>query len=179
MSLKIERIDPCSGSLHQYVTLTGPLLGTRHILWGDHVLGEGEWKGEESAPGELSLTFTIPQGIGTVPVVAIDGEERSNTVYFTYDRPRLREGPPLPHAADAAVLGELVRCVRAAPRELVDRLEESDDARTARLGRIMRSVRDQLPPRPDGFDRRGEQPCGEPVSMDPMSIDPVTHDPAW
>ncbi|MDT9686989.1 hypothetical protein Q5762_01215 [Streptomyces sp. P9(2023)] len=177
MSLRIKRIDPCSGSLHQYVTLTGTLLGTRHILWGDRVLEEGEWKGEVFAPGDVTLTFTIPQGSGTVSVVAIDGEERSNTVHFTYIRPPVQpDGAETPAPlldGEPSVFDELVSCVRGAPRELVDRLEESDDARMARLGRAMRSVRGQLPPGPDGSDRSSLTGDG------PTVIDPVTHDPAW
>ncbi|MGW0708123.1 hypothetical protein ACWD4G_19580 [Streptomyces sp. NPDC002643] len=84
MTLQIDKIEPAQGKPFQEVVLTGTLLRTRQVLWGDEVLEESDWEGSGSGPGETSLIFNIPEGSGTVLVTAVDGGDKSNTVEFTY-----------------------------------------------------------------------------------------------
>ncbi|MEU4352840.1 hypothetical protein [Streptomyces sp. NPDC023838] len=174
MSLKIERIDPCSGAFHQHVTLIGALGATRHVLWGNRVLDAGDWKRRLSAAGEVSLAFSIPPGRGTVSVVAVDRADRSNIVHFTYEPSepyepsQPREGPA--RLGTEAVADELLVAVRGAPPDLVDRLERSGDEATARLGCLMRRIQ--------GRDGPAAADCGSSEGK-PVVCDPVTHDFAW
>ncbi|MEU4728511.1 hypothetical protein [Streptomyces sp. NPDC023588] len=65
---------------------------------------------------------------------------------------------------------QLVACARAAPRELVSMLVDSDDVGTARLGQAIRDVQDTPDEPPQAPESARDRPHG---------IDPVTHDPAW
>ncbi|MCD9145456.1 IPT/TIG domain-containing protein [Streptomyces albireticuli] len=84
MSLQIDSIDPAQGKQGDQVTLTGTLLRAQALRWGEEEWEEGQWEGGGSKPGEAEIYFTVPEGEGTIQVVAVNGDEQSNAVEFTY-----------------------------------------------------------------------------------------------
>ncbi|WP_367139764.1 MULTISPECIES: IPT/TIG domain-containing protein [Streptomyces] len=84
MSLQIDSIDPARGRPGVEVTLTGTLLRTQTLRWGEEDWDETYWEGAASGNGTVEITFKVPPGAGTVQVVALNGNEQSNMVEFTY-----------------------------------------------------------------------------------------------
>ncbi|MCF3102280.1 IPT/TIG domain-containing protein [Streptomyces roseoverticillatus] len=85
MSLQIDSIDPASGTQGDQVTLTGTLLRAQALRWGDEDWDETFWEGGVSGNGASEITFQVPPGEGKVQVVAVNGDEQSNTMEFTYE----------------------------------------------------------------------------------------------
>ncbi|GAA2692058.1 IPT/TIG domain-containing protein [Streptomyces lunalinharesii] len=84
MSLHIDSIDPARGAQGIQVTLTGRLLRAQTLRWGDQDWDETMWEGGTNGNGETEIVFLVPEGTGTVQVVAVNGDEESNAVEFTY-----------------------------------------------------------------------------------------------
>ncbi|MFJ9848093.1 IPT/TIG domain-containing protein [Streptomyces sp. NPDC101150] len=85
MSLQIDSIDPARGTQGDEVTLTGTLLRAQALRWGDQEWDETFWEGgASSGNGATEIFFQVPPGEGTVQIMAVNGDDRSNTVEFTY-----------------------------------------------------------------------------------------------
>ncbi|MFI2613069.1 hypothetical protein [Kitasatospora sp. NPDC018619] len=67
-----------------YVTLRGDLGAATRVLWGDTEIGYEEWD-QEDYGNYTDLDIKLPDGSGTVKVVAFADDEKSNEVEYTYE----------------------------------------------------------------------------------------------
>ncbi|MFH7595754.1 hypothetical protein WDV06_11715 [Streptomyces racemochromogenes] len=126
------------------------------------IAGEHPGLGDvDGGGGDVSFAFSVPRAPEAAPVVGPD--TRGADLVLEHAR----------------LVDELLGCAVDAPRATVAHLLTSRDFRTARLGRAIQAIRDELL-------RAGRSTDGSLHSTSTSSsrsgttvLDPVTHDPAW
>ncbi|MBZ4322938.1 IPT/TIG domain-containing protein [Streptomyces huiliensis] len=84
MAPHIDRIQPDQGKEGQkWVTLQGDLDGTTKLLWGNKEVSVDDTF-VENYGDSTDVDVEVPPGKGTVHVVAVRDDGKSNSVDFTY-----------------------------------------------------------------------------------------------